>query len=94
MMANIRKRKQKEMKNEKEERAKTQHLAIQSFQFHVTGDCRAINSTTTSVLSLSVLNLLLNYSIAWTRVDIVAVLAFLNHCISKAARNHYIFAVD
>ena len=82
------------MRNEKEEKAKKQNLAIQSFQYHVNGDRRAGTSTTTSVLSLSVLNLLVNYNIAWTRVYIVAVLEFLNHCISKAARSNYIFAVD
>ena len=62
------------MINEKEEKAKAQHLAIQSLQCHVTGDRRTGTSTTTSVPSLSVFNLLVNYNIAWTRVYIVAVL--------------------
>ena len=42
-----------------------------------------------SVLSSSVLNLLLKYSIIWTRANIVAVLAF-HYTFSK----HYIFVVD
>ena len=47
-----------------------------------------------SVLSSSALNLVLNYSIIWTGANIVAVLAFLIYCKGKAARKHYIFAVD
>ena len=75
------------MKNEKEKEAKKQqHLAIQPYQFHLTCDSLAITSTTTSVLSFYVFNLLLNSSSIWTRVNTVAVLAIPIHCNSKAAR--------